>query len=147
MKSKYTLCRYSLLTALYSFLVFPHNSYGVELHVGLQHGFSSSCVAHHATLAIGVGSLNILITELKNPETQVVENIWSSDRKLSKCKLNLEKSQAHIKACTNSWFQFGQFPVTWVVSPTGPTQISQYRLPVTDKVPRMCCNLLFHGTS
>lgn len=147
MKSKYTLCRHSLLTALYSFLVFPHNSYGVGLHVGLQHGSSSSCAAHHATLATGLGSLDILITELKNPETQVVEKSDPLDRKLSKCKLNLEKSQAHIKACTKSWFQFGQFPLTWAVPPTGPTQINQYRLPVTDKVPRMCCNLLFHGTS
>lgn len=87
MKSKYALCRYSLLTALYSFLAFPHNPSGVGLHVGLQHGSSSSHVAHH-----GVRSLDILFTEQTDPETQVVEKIWSSDRKLSKFDLNLEKS-------------------------------------------------------
>lgn len=112
MKSKYALCRYSLLTALYSFLVFAYNPCGVGLHVGLQHGSSSSYIAYHGTLAMGAGSLDILFTEQKDPETQVVKKIESSDRRQSKCELNLEMSQAHIKACTNSWFQFGQFPLT-----------------------------------
>lgn len=81
MKSKYPLCRYSLLTALDSFLAFPHNPYGVGVHVGLQHGSSSSCVAHHGTLATGVDSIHILFTEQKDPETQVVEKTGSSDRR------------------------------------------------------------------